>query len=302
MLYKDGSLEVADDGRGMPVDIHPKEKVSGVELILTRLHAGGKFSDKNYKFAGGLHGVGVSVVNALSKNLECWVKRGGKEYNISFKDGKAALEAGSRRRGRQEQHRHHGALLAGSAVLRDASASRCRSSSTCCAPRPCCARACASRSTDRADGREGRVVLHRRRQRIPARGARPGRVAAAGNVQRQHRRRAGGGRVGRGVARRRRHARRGKLRQPDSDAAGRHARQRPARRSHRRGPRVLRVPQPAAEGPEARAGRRVGRRQLRAVDQDEGAAVRRPDQGAAVLARVGRVRRRRRQGSVRPCG
>ena len=88
-LYKDGSLEVEDDGRGMPVDIHPKEKVSGVELILTRLHAGGKFSDKNYKFAGGLHGVGVSVVNALSKNLECWVKRGGKEYNISFRDGKA---------------------------------------------------------------------------------------------------------------------------------------------------------------------------------------------------------------------
>jgi topoisomerase-4 subunit B len=89
VLYKDGSLEVADDGRGMPVDIHPKEKVSGVELILTRLHAGGKFNDKNYKFSGGLHGVGVSVVNALSKNLECWVKRGGKEYNISFKDGKA---------------------------------------------------------------------------------------------------------------------------------------------------------------------------------------------------------------------
>jgi topoisomerase-4 subunit B len=87
-LYKDGSLEVADDGRGMPVDIHPKEKVSGVELILTRLHAGGKFSDKNYKFSGGLHGVGVSVVNALSKHLECYIKRGGKEYNISFSDGK----------------------------------------------------------------------------------------------------------------------------------------------------------------------------------------------------------------------
>jgi topoisomerase-4 subunit B len=80
---------VADDGRGMPVDIHPKEKVSGVELILTRLHAGGKFSDKNYQFAGGLHGVGVSVVNALSKHLECWVRRGGKEYNISFKGGRA---------------------------------------------------------------------------------------------------------------------------------------------------------------------------------------------------------------------
>ena len=87
-LFKDGSVQVEDDGRGMPVDIHPKEKVSGVELILTRLHAGGKFSGKNYEYAGGLHGVGVSVVNALSKNLECWVKRGGKQYNISFKDGK----------------------------------------------------------------------------------------------------------------------------------------------------------------------------------------------------------------------
>ncbi|HEX9139106.1 MAG TPA: DNA topoisomerase IV subunit B [Steroidobacteraceae bacterium] len=89
-LYKDGSLEVADDGRGMPVDIHPQEKISGVELILTRLHAGGKFTDKTYTFAGGLHGVGVSVVNALSKHLECWVRRDGKEYNISFKNGRIA--------------------------------------------------------------------------------------------------------------------------------------------------------------------------------------------------------------------
>jgi len=89
-LYRDGSLEVKDDGRGMPVDKHPQEKVSGVELILTRLHAGGKFSDKSYGFAGGLHGVGVSVVNALSKHLECWVRRGGKEYNIAFKDGRVS--------------------------------------------------------------------------------------------------------------------------------------------------------------------------------------------------------------------
>jgi topoisomerase-4 subunit B len=87
VLFADGSLQVADDGRGMPVDIHPKEKIPGVELILTRLHAGGKFSNKNYQFSGGLHGVGVSVVNALSKNLEVWIRRDGKEYNMSFADG-----------------------------------------------------------------------------------------------------------------------------------------------------------------------------------------------------------------------
>ena len=101
-LHKDGSLEVEDDGRGMPVDIHPQEKMSGVELILTRLHAGGKFSDKAYQQAGGLHGVGVSVVNALSKNLECWVRRDGREYNISFKEGRAASkleEVGTVKRG-----------------------------------------------------------------------------------------------------------------------------------------------------------------------------------------------------------
>jgi topoisomerase-4 subunit B len=86
-LFKDGSLQVEDNGRGMPVDIHPKEKVSGVELILTRLHAGGKFNDKNYQHSGGLHGVGVSVVNALSKRLECWVRRGGKEYHLCFAAG-----------------------------------------------------------------------------------------------------------------------------------------------------------------------------------------------------------------------
>ena len=102
----------------MPVDIHPKEKVSGVELILTRLHAGGKFTEGTYKFSGGLHGVGVSVVNALSKHLECWVRRGGKEYNIGFRDGRVHSKLESIGTRRPAQHRHHGALLAGSEVLR----------------------------------------------------------------------------------------------------------------------------------------------------------------------------------------
>ncbi|TVR63901.1 MAG: DNA topoisomerase IV subunit B, partial [Candidatus Competibacteraceae bacterium] len=87
VLHADGSLAVADDGRGMPVDLHPEEGIPGVELILTRLHAGGKFSDRNYQFAGGLHGVGVSVVNALSTQLEVWVKRGGQEYHMAFAGG-----------------------------------------------------------------------------------------------------------------------------------------------------------------------------------------------------------------------
>ena len=87
ILHKDGSLSVEDNGRGMPVDIHPEEGISGVELILTKLHAGGKFSGDNYQFSGGLHGVGVSVVNALSTQLDVWVKRNGKQYHIAFADG-----------------------------------------------------------------------------------------------------------------------------------------------------------------------------------------------------------------------
>ncbi|MEZ0472057.1 DNA topoisomerase IV subunit B [Luteimonas salinilitoris] len=88
-LFKDGSCEVSDDGRGMPVDLHPDEKIPGVELILTRLHAGGKFNNRNYTFSGGLHGVGVSVVNALSNRVEIFIKRDGSEYRMEFADGDA---------------------------------------------------------------------------------------------------------------------------------------------------------------------------------------------------------------------
>lgn len=87
VLFKDGSVSVKDNGRGMPVDIHPEQGIPGIEVILTQLHAGGKFSNKNYQFSGGLHGVGVSVVNALTTQLDVEVKRNGKVYSMRFADG-----------------------------------------------------------------------------------------------------------------------------------------------------------------------------------------------------------------------
>ncbi|ABQ56518.1 TPA: DNA topoisomerase IV subunit B [Legionella pneumophila] len=91
-LHEDGSIEVEDDGRGMPVDLHPQLGLSGVEVIMTRLHAGGKFSDKNYSFSGGLHGVGVSVVNALSERLDVTIKRNGIIYQMTFANGDKLCE------------------------------------------------------------------------------------------------------------------------------------------------------------------------------------------------------------------
>ena len=87
ILHRNGSVTVTDDGRGMPVDIHPEQGKPGVEVILCTLHAGGKFSGKNYQYSGGLHGVGVSVVNALSSSLDIVIRRDGKVYAMSFAGG-----------------------------------------------------------------------------------------------------------------------------------------------------------------------------------------------------------------------
>ena len=116
-LLADGGVRVADNGRGIPVDDHPVEKRPAVEVVLTTLHAGGKFGGESYAVSGGLHGVGVSVVNALSKRLDVEVLRDGYAWRQSYRAGRPGRAAGPRRGHRPAGHHHH--VLAGRDHLRD---------------------------------------------------------------------------------------------------------------------------------------------------------------------------------------
>ncbi len=288
-LFQDGSLEVADDGRGMPVDMHPKEKMPGVELILTKLHAGGKFSNKNYQFSGGLHGVGVSVVNALSKNLEVWIRRDGKEYNMSFADGV--------RRGKLDVVGKVGKANTGTTLrfwpnpkyFDSAAFSLSRLKHVLRAKAVLCPGLEVTLEVEKPKEQERWVYTGGLEQYLkeslgdgdwlpeqPFSGRLEGKREAVDWALVW--RRDGGEAVLESY-----------VNLMPTPQGGTHVNGLRVG-SHRCAARVLRVSEPAAARDQARARRRLGRRELRAVGQDRGAAVFRTDEGKAVVARMRRLR------------
>ena len=287
-LHKDGSVTVDDDGRGIPVGLHPDEKAPVVEIVFTRLHAGGKFDKRAggaYSFSGGLHGVGVSVTNALASRLDVTVWRDGKMHTIGFGDGdvRQPLKSAAAK-GHEQDDRHAGHGVAEPEVLRHGAGPGRRAR----APAAQQGRA-AARHRDHADAREERsdaaLEVRGRAARIPAEPA-AGRSAAAAvrivGVRRGRRRelrRRRGRELGRRVDRRR-CARARIVREPHPHAGRRHARGGAARRALQRRACIRRCAQPAAQGREAAAGGRLRARELRALGQGARSAVPGADQGA----------------------
>ncbi len=286
-LYEDGSIDVIDDGRGMPVDIHPEFKVSGVELILTRLHSGGKFDNNTYAFSGGLHGVGVSVVNALSTWLEVEVRRDGGVHHQRYEHGapvtklKVVDSVGKRNTGTRVRFLPDASyfdttqialgrlkhLLRAKAVLVPGVEGE-------------------TDGTSRRQGRYRRMDVRRRFVGLSDAGARRRRNGTRPTVLLWRAGQPRGRRLGAGVDLGWRRARHGKLCQPDSDAARRHARQRVAQRFIRRDEGVLRVSRSAAAWVEADWRGSVGSMQLRVVCEACRSAVFWPDEGAVVVAPI----------------
>ena len=290
-LHADGSsITIEDDGRGIPIDKHPTSKKSALEVIFTVLHAGGKFEHGSYKTAGGLHGVGASVVNALSKELVATVKRDGAQWEMRFKQGKPVSPL--KKLGAGARHRHDGLLPS---RRRDLSEDRIRSRDHQGAARGRQLSAQGAEGHLRGRRREGedRLRAQRRDRRLPEEDRRRARREAGA-------RRAVHADEGRGAAARSRAAvdrgdRRAPalVRQRHPDRIGRHARERPARRHRQGGAQLHRDAQPVAEGRDAHRRGHPRRADRRAERVHPGAAVPGTDEGSAEQPRA-RLRGRRR--------
>jgi topoisomerase-4 subunit B len=272
----DDALEVSDDGRGMPVDVHPEHGISGVELILTRLHAGGKFDGEQYRFSGGLHGVGVSVVNALSSELEVEVRRGGRRWVQRYANGEpqGTLDDAGPARGTGTRLRFvpDPAYFDSPRVQLGRLEHLLRAKAVLCPGLTITLTRPDGETTEwHFDGGLGDYLLSvagdaPRLPQVPFTQSLSGTEEGADFAVLWL---PEGGELVHRV-----------LRQPDSHVPARHPRERPAHGAPRRDARILRAALAAAAGREADPGRRLGALQLRAVVQARGSAVLRPDQGA----------------------
>ena len=300
VLYKDGSVRVTDNGRGMPVDNHPTHKVPGVEVIMTHLHSGGKFSNKNYQFSGGLHGVGISVVNALSSKLEVEVKRHGKVYHMAFADGgktsnlKETGTVGQRNTGTAVTFWPNEKYFDSNKVSIPKLKHVLRAKAVLCP---------GLRISLKVEHPEEEQIWHYEDGLKEYLLDQLGDIEFypeqpfMGNLSGNHRSgrmgyRLGGRESGRDGG--------GKLCQPGAYGARRYSCERLARRFNRGHARVLRIPQPAAARDKGRAGRCLGKLPLHFIGKAGRSAVFRPDQGTPELARMRDLRVRRRQGRFQP--